>query len=192
MLRFCMLCLLGRKSANSICVVAMGAIRFSVCVTSVAHTFLYFKEDVCMFNNIGRKIKILAEIITIIGIILSCILGISLFGLLGETELWFLGIITIAVGILFSWLTTLLLYGFGQLVENTSMLVKLQSKTIDSRKETENIGECIITDSASSVFSAPSNHITPTIKDKNVIERWKRDGLISEEEYNDLIKKSEE
>ena len=29
----------GRKFTNSICVVAMGAIRFSVCVASVAHTF---------------------------------------------------------------------------------------------------------------------------------------------------------
>lgn len=31
------------RSANSICVVAMGAIRFSVCVASVAHTFLILK-----------------------------------------------------------------------------------------------------------------------------------------------------
>ena len=31
----------GYKSANSICVVAMGAMHFSVCVTSVAHTFLF-------------------------------------------------------------------------------------------------------------------------------------------------------
>ena len=32
------------RSANSICVVAMEAIHFSVCVASVAHTFLFLEE----------------------------------------------------------------------------------------------------------------------------------------------------
>jgi len=45
MLRFCMLCPVRNESANSICVVAMGAIHFLVCVTPVAHTFLIWRKN---------------------------------------------------------------------------------------------------------------------------------------------------
>lgn len=54
MLCFCMLCLLGYKSTNSICVVAIGVIHFSVCVTSVTHTF-YILGGNMMENNISKK-----------------------------------------------------------------------------------------------------------------------------------------
>ena len=82
-----------------------------------------------MFENIGSKIKTLAKVICWLGIIGSCLSGISVaitiieldddFAFLG----FFGGIILAAIGSLFSWLGTLALYGLGQLIENTDILV---------------------------------------------------------------------
>lgn len=82
-----------------------------------------------MFENIGSKIKTLAKVICWLGIIGSCLSGISVaiaiieldddFAFLG----FFGGIVLAAVGSLFSWLGTLALYGLGQLIDNTDILV---------------------------------------------------------------------
>lgn len=68
-----------------------------------------------MFDNIGGKIKGFAKIIAWLGIILSVI-----FGLLSIEEG---GIMIMIIGSVSSWLGSLVLYGFGQLVENSDKLV---------------------------------------------------------------------
>ena len=62
-----------------------------------------------MYKDIGRMIKTLAEIICWIGIIVCGILGIYTGRL----------IITI-VGALASWLSTFVLYGFGELIDQNT------------------------------------------------------------------------
>lgn len=80
-----------------------------------------------MFSNIGKKIKVYAQVLTWIGII-----GFTVWGLMicfSEGELSFVRGIVIAVsGSLGSWLSCLCLYGFGQLVDNSDKLVRLLSK----------------------------------------------------------------
>lgn len=85
-----------------------------------------------MYDNIGRKLKDLAQIFTALGIIASIIFGIFMF--VGSQI--FLGLLVIALGSLLSWISSLFLYGFGELIEknceiarNTDIIVKsLESK----------------------------------------------------------------
>ena len=90
-----------------------------------------------MFNNIGKKIKILASVIFWIGIIVGAIGFIVMlaFGLVEEEEL-FIGLsfaVLVVVGF-GSWIGSFFLYGFGQLIENSDRLVS-EKDTTPSRKE---------------------------------------------------------
>ena len=80
-----------------------------------------------MFDNIGGKIKAVALVVTWLGIIVSVIVGFKMISI-GE-ELAFQGFLVMILGSLFSWLGSLTLYGFGQLIENTDILVRQGSKT---------------------------------------------------------------
>ena len=94
------------------------------------------------FENIGKKIKSLAVFITWVGIIASFIGGMIVavmiaIGELGMDDVGVLLRIAIALivciliffaGWLFSWVSTFILYGFGQLVHNTDILVKYVKK----------------------------------------------------------------
>ena len=73
-----------------------------------------------MFKNIGKKVKILAWVEFIAGIILSIILGIST---IIEGAI-IVGLISIALGVFVSWLATLVLYAIGQTAENTEKILE--------------------------------------------------------------------
>lgn len=68
-----------------------------------------------MYKNIDEKLKFLAIILCLFGILIFIIIGIELIrdgdGLLGFG--------TIILGSLLSWSFSWILYGFGELVENT-------------------------------------------------------------------------
>lgn len=76
-----------------------------------------------MFDEIGFKIKTVAQVFTWIGIVGSVIWGFVVMGSNVDNAVLF-GILIIAIGSLASWLGSLTLYGFGQLIENTDILVK--------------------------------------------------------------------
>ena len=97
-----------------------------------------------MFDNIGAKIKKLAKIVTIIGIVLAVITGIIVMFGGGKIEFaarnagntyfsnqlpngftfasFIAGILTIGLGSLAAWVSSFLLYGFGTLVENSDII----------------------------------------------------------------------
>ena len=77
-----------------------------------------------MFNNIGGKIKAVAACFTWIGFIASILGGAYI---ILESEL-LLGLLVMLIGCFASWLSSLTLYGFGQLIENTDKLVARQKK----------------------------------------------------------------
>lgn len=77
-----------------------------------------------MFTNIGTKIKTTAKVFAWVGIILSVLAGVALTmsaGFIG-------GILVAIVGSLLSWVGSLALYGFGELVENSDILTNLAVK----------------------------------------------------------------
>ena len=75
-----------------------------------------------MFDNIGKKIKTLASVITWIGIVCSIITGIIL--MFTSEKYILLGFLTAIVGSVASWIGSFLLYGFGELVENSAIIAK--------------------------------------------------------------------
>ena len=86
-----------------------------------------------MFHNIGNKIKKLAKIVCWIGIILSIISGITLFiaaasGQADPVTAVTTGIVTVVLGILVSWIGCFLLYGFGELVDNSTKMREMMEK----------------------------------------------------------------
>ena len=104
-----------------------------------------------MFNNIGKKIKVLAKVICWIGIISGVIAGAcfiiegaagsgSAFGIHSDT-----GIAFIAIGVamlillpLLSWIGSFTLYGFGELIDSTQQ-IKQSNEEILNR--TSNIAQ---------------------------------------------------
>lgn len=84
-----------------------------------------------MFTNIGGKIKIVAQVITWIGIVCSVISGVVLVINAGFIP----GLLTAVFGSLFSWLGALAMYGFGELVENSDIRTNLAIKADAERSE---------------------------------------------------------
>ena len=78
-----------------------------------------------MFRNIGKKIKIFAMVLTGIGIAASCISGIAVMFFLSRYSVQVVpGLLIIIFGSFFSWLSSFFMYGFGQLIDNTDILVQ--------------------------------------------------------------------
>ena len=73
-----------------------------------------------MFNNIGKKIKKLATITTKIGFFIFILCAI----ILCTEKMVALGILIGLVGCLSSWISSFLLYGFGELIDNTQEIAK--------------------------------------------------------------------
>ena len=76
-----------------------------------------------MYENIGNKIKGLATAIFIIGAIAGIALGICCFAL-QEDILIPIGVAFIVISPILSWVSSLLVYGFGELIIKTNEIAK--------------------------------------------------------------------
>lgn len=90
------------------------------------------EEEYIVFKNIGGKIKVLASVVAWLGIIGSVIGGISYMTI--DEDFVFLGIIIAVVGSVGSWISSFVLYGFGELVENSAIIAQKQDVTISKSK----------------------------------------------------------
>ena len=72
-----------------------------------------------MYNNIGRKIKQFATVLFTIGTICSILSG-SYIVIVSNLEASATGILIVIMGSFLSWVSTFLLYGFGELIERTT------------------------------------------------------------------------
>lgn len=79
-----------------------------------------------MFANIGKKIKTLAKALCAFLAIASVIGGFYIIftfgGMLGTLNSILLGVLIILVGSLLGWLSSLMLYAFGELVDNSEII----------------------------------------------------------------------
>jgi len=96
-----------------------------------------------MFDFIGEKIKKLAKVICWLGIISSVLLGFmimstegdplisTLLGLpmIDEEEIVIFGFLYMIIGSILSWISSFVLYGFGELIDTTMNI----SRTIDRK-----------------------------------------------------------
>ena len=80
-----------------------------------------------MFTNIGKKIKTWASVLCWLGIVCSVIAGIAMCVV--SKDLIVSGILTIIFGALASWIGSFMVYGFGELVDNSQAIrAKLENK----------------------------------------------------------------
>lgn len=72
-----------------------------------------------MFNDISAKIKASAQVLIWLGILASFVWGTVI---LSSTESY-TGVVVMVVGSILSWILSFCMYGFGQLIENTEVLI---------------------------------------------------------------------
>ena len=89
-----------------------------------------------MFNNIGEKIKALAKVSCWVGILSYVLIGIVLIAI--SEDLAPLAIILIFAGSFLSWIGSFLLFGFGQLIENSDILVRQNQKYCEEKDKSHN------------------------------------------------------
>ena len=94
-----------------------------------------------MWDNIGEKIKLLAKVIALVGIISSVFSGIGLIsqgfdinqssrsGRDGELFIY-LGIASLIGGSIISWISSFFMYGFGELINNSEKQKILQKQLL--------------------------------------------------------------
>lgn len=128
-----------------------------------------------MFDNIGKKIKILAYVLTWVGIIASVITGIAMMNSF-DSIVRTIGLIVLIVGSLLSWASSFIIYGFGQLIENTDIIAG-RNKSSDSKNVSSNQQNGGTISVKPSATNANSSKIS-TLND------LRKKGLITEEEYN--------
>lgn len=121
-----------------------------------------------MYDNIGRKIKLLAKISFIILAVASVITGAVLLGT-GEEIGLIIGLPILFAGPLLAWISSWLLYGYGELIEKAC---EIERNTRGGERKSE------------AQAKIDSERI-------NRIEKLRSDGLITEEEYQQAISKEQ-
>jgi len=81
-----------------------------------------------MFDDIGGKIKGLAKLYCWTGIIASVIGGIGLMVSAEDGTLLIIGVLVVGLGSVASWVSSFVLYGFGELVDSTESIYYLVHK----------------------------------------------------------------
>ena len=72
-----------------------------------------------MYNNIGQKIKHFAMTLFVIGTVCSILMG-SYIVIFLDLDMAAVGILVVIIGSFLSWVSTFLLYGFGELIEKAT------------------------------------------------------------------------
>ena len=149
-----------------------------------------------MFDNIGSKIKTLAIVVCWIGIIASIIIGF--FIMIQSKATAFVGILIMIFGSLGFWLGSFMTYGFGQLIENSDILVK-QGNKMSTKSNTNHFSatfgqgkhqwRCDGCGNMISESVCPICHkVSKELEEKlETLNKWRAGGLITEEEYRQKV-----
>ena len=116
-----------------------------------------------MYDNIGGKIKGLAKTIFIVESIATVITGIALMAT--DEDMILVGLLVAILGPIVAWVSSWLLYGFGELIDKTCDIARNSSagkSEAQSKVDYERISK---------------------------IEKLRSQGLITEEEYQQAISK---
>lgn len=71
-----------------------------------------------MYENIGSKIKVLTKTIFVIEAIAAVIIGFVLI----NRDLGLLGSIVMSIGTLMAWISSFVMYGYGEIIEKVSSI----------------------------------------------------------------------
>ena len=88
-----------------------------------------------MFTNIGGKIKVLAKVLCILGIVASIVAGNILATNYFSSSFLSSLVIIVICGSLLSWVCSIFVYGFGELIENITVIAELAAKADAEKKK---------------------------------------------------------
>ena len=103
--------------------------------TNNSNTSVTSSETTGMYGNIAGKIKTLAQVVAWLGIIGSVVSWLVLVA--RDEDLLAAGLIIAVIGSLISWVSSFVLYGYGQLIENTDKLVELTRKNAEGANKSK-------------------------------------------------------
>ncbi len=90
-----------------------------------------------MFENIGKMIKSFS--ITLFWIeVVAIIIGGLVVLLSGDEDMFLIALLIIGLGIGGAWISSMFIYGFGELVDNSSRTVSLLSKLAENTENFDN------------------------------------------------------
>lgn len=78
-----------------------------------------------MYDHIGRKIKFLAKALACIGAVICFAIGIIIAAV---TDKYVTGLLIAVFGGWIAWIGSFILYGYGQLIDNSDRMVELLSR----------------------------------------------------------------
>ncbi len=82
-----------------------------------------------MFNNIGKKNKLIAQIIFPLDVLFSIIFAIICFANIGLDAIFILyGFLSLIFGPIVAWIFAIIVYSFGTIVDNVQAIKDAQSK----------------------------------------------------------------
>lgn len=148
-----------------------------------------------MYSEIGKKIKGLALAIFIIMTIGVAIGGLAMMAI--DEELIIIGLLFVGLGTLFAWISTWMLYGFGELIDkvcdierNTRGGIQTPAAPYGQMNQSYRMP---VAPAAPTAPAAPVAPIAPATVDvrRNQIEQLRAQGLITEEEYRQAISKEQ-
>ena len=87
------------------------------------------KKETGMFSNIGEKLKSWARIITVLGIIIGIVMCVP-FALIDE-EMILIGALSGIIEAVVAWICSLILYAFGELVQNSKESKEIQQEILE-------------------------------------------------------------
>ena len=102
-----------------------------------------------MYNDVGKKLKTMAENVCILGILISIIAGLVIlfFGALSDSDAGVKGIVVV-VGIcvagggsITAWLGSIFTYAFGELVDKTASTYETNCKVLRALEELQQTQE---------------------------------------------------
>ena len=135
-----------------------------------------------MFDNIGNKLKTTAKALTVCGVLASIVHGIIMMVTTETFESIYLGLLICIIGSLLSWVSSFVLYGIGQLIVNTDILV---NKLAPEYKET--LGNEMNEENETNILKSKDwKTLIHTLNDEELIESMNSDDW--QDEYKALCK----
>ncbi len=139
-----------------------------------------------MFENVGGKLKVLAQVIFYIELIVIIFIGILLLGN-GIETLW-IAVLVIVVGGLLAWISSWFLYGFGEIVDKVGKIeenTRNQTNTPQTIYKEEKTGRFAYLDNQKSNMEELQEKQKRIGELNNLLYK----GLITQEEYDQAISK---
>ena len=117
-----------------------------------------------MYSNIGKNIKLFAKVVFVLGAFVAVVVGIVLLSI---KNLEIPGVIILVLGPFTAWMSTWLLYGYGELIDKVCIIAK-NTRCNELKSESQTL-----------------------VDDDRIgkLEKLRAQGLISEEEYQRTIGK---